>query len=102
MFEGYDLQLVYDMLKDKYPLELTNTYALDDGFTEDIPIIVGRHDGQVLYLYDDGAMLVLDVLDEARTKGTHWHPLDEKMAAEDIAEFMEGRADYPLQPFYYT
>ena len=95
----YDLQLVYDQLKDRYPVELTNSFALDDGFTIDVPIIVARHHGQILWLYDDGAMLVLDVFDEAQTMGTHWHPLDEHDAAEDIAEFMEGRDDYPLIPF---
>ena len=100
MFEyEYDLPAVYDMLKDRYPVEFTNSFALDDGFTIDTPVIVCRHHGQTLWLYDDGAMLVLDVSDETHTKGTHWHPLDEKNAAKDIAEFMEGRDDYPLIPF---
>ena len=100
MFETeYDLQMVYDRLKDRYLVELTNSYAVDDGFTVDIPILVCSHHGQILWLYDEGSLLVLDVFDEAQTRGTHWHPLDEQSAIEDITEFMEGRDDYPLQPF---
>lgn len=96
MFEyEYDLRKVYDQLKDRYPVELTNSFAVDDRFTIDFPILVCRHHGQILWLYDD----VLDVFDEAQTRGTHWHPLDEQTAIEDITEFMEGRDDYPLQPF---
>lgn len=97
-----DLIAVFDRLKDRYPLELTNTFAVDDGFTEDLPIIVGHHHGQTLWLYEYGGDFVLDVLDEAMTQGTHWHPQEVEEAAADIAEFMEGRADYPLQPFRYT
>ena len=95
----YDLQGIYGALKDRYPVELVNSLELDDGFTIDAPVIVGHHHGQTLWLFDDGAMLVLDVFDDAHAKGTHWHPIDEKCAVEDIAEFMEGRDDYPLIPY---
>ena len=99
MLEGNNLQAVYDMLKNRYPVELTNGFALDDGFTADIPVIVGRHHGEILYLFDDGDMFVLDVCNDARTEGTHWHPLHVEEAANDIADFMEGRIDYELIPF---
>lgn len=97
-----DLIAVYDRLKDRYPLELTNTFAVDDGFTEDMPIIVGRHHGQVLWLYEYGGDFVLDIMDAAHTRGTHWHPQEVDDAVEDVAEFMEGRADYKLHRFKRT
>ena len=90
---------VYTQLKDKYDLVLTTTTALDEGFTIDCPIIVGKAHGQILELYSDGDMFVLDVMDEAQTKGTHWHPNDVESAVDYIAEFMDGKSDYELYPF---
>lgn len=94
-----DVFAVYDQLKDRYELEMTTTTALDAGFTIDCPILVGRAHGQILWLYDDGGIFVLDVMDEAQRAGTHWHPLDAEDAAEDIAEFMDGKSDYKLHRF---
>ena len=90
---------VYEQLKDTYDLVLTTTSALDEGFTIDCPIIVGKAHGQILELYSDGDMFVLDVMDAEQTKGTHWHPNDVDSAAEYIVEFMEGKSDYELYPF---
>lgn len=94
-----DLKAIYGQLKERYPLILTNTFALDDGFTVDCPILVGKAHGQIIQLYLDCEMFVLDVMDEERTKGTHWHPNDVDQAVYYITEFMEGRDDYPLTPF---
>ena len=94
-----DVFAVYDQLKDRYELEMTTTTALDAGFTIDCPILVGRAHGQILWLYDDGGIFVLDVMDEAQRAGTHWHPYDVEDAAEDIAAFMEGKSDYKLHRF---
>ena len=94
-----DLKEVYEQLKDRYDLILTSAFAVDDGFQEDCPIIVGKAHGQIIELYEWDGLFVLDVLDEERTKGTHWHPNDVESAVEDIAEFMEGRQDYPLTSF---
>ena len=33
--ENNDLEFIYEQLKDKYDLMLTNTFALDDGYTID-------------------------------------------------------------------
>ena len=90
---------VYAQLKDRYDLILTTTSALDEGFTIDCPILVAKAHGQILELYSDGDMFVLDVMDAEQTKGTHWHPNDVDAAVEDIAEFMEGKSDYELYPF---
>lgn len=94
-----DLLAVYEQLKDRYDLILTNTFALDEGFTEDCPIIVGKAHGQLIELYKDGDLFILDVMDEAQTKGTHWHPNGVESAIEDIQEFMNGKSDYEMYPF---
>lgn len=93
---------VYEQLKDRYNLVLTTTAALDEGFTVDCPIIVGKAHGQIIELYSDGDMFILDVMDAEQTKGTHWHPSNVESAAEDIVQFMDGKADYNLSPFPKT
>lgn len=94
-----DLKVIYEQLKDRYPLVLTTSAALDEGFTVDCPILVGKAHGQILELYLDEEMFVMDVMDAAQTKGTHWHPNDVEDAVKDIVKFMEGKADYELTPF---
>ncbi|MGM9640336.1 MAG: hypothetical protein ACI3V3_03110 [Faecousia sp.] len=94
-----DVIKVYKQLKDRYELALTTTSALDEGFTVDCPIIVGKAHGQVVELYEDGGDFVLDVMDIKQTKGTHWHPNDIEGAVNDIVEFMEGKSDYKMYPF---
>lgn len=94
-----DVFAVYTQLKKKYPLEMTTAFALDEGFTSDCPVLVGKAHGEVLELYEDGGMFILDVMDEAKTKGTHWHPGNVDSAAAFVTEFMEGKSDYNLYPF---
>jgi len=94
-----DVLAVYQQLKDRYPLILTNTLALDDGFTVDCAILVGKAHGQIIQLYEHEGIFILDVLDESKTMGTHWHPIDVENASKDIAEFMEGTSVDDLCPF---
>ena len=101
MFEitAEDVVKVYEQLKDRYHLVLTTTSALDEGFSVDCPIVVGKAHGQFIELYEDGGDFVMDVMDEEQTKGTHWHPNDVEEAVDYIAEFMEGKSDYEMYPF---
>ena len=101
MFGMTDEQVleVFTQLKGKYDLILTTTAALNEGFTVDCPIIVGKAHGQILELYECYGEFVMDVKDAAQTKGTHWHPLDVEDAVDDMIEFMEGKDDYKLSPF---
>ena len=94
-----DVLKVYEQLKDRYDLLLTTTSELDEGFTVDCPIIVGKAHGQIIELYEDGGDFILDVMDVEQTKGTHWHPNDVEGAIDDIVEFMEGKSDYKMYPF---
>ena len=94
----HEVLRVYEALKDRYHLVCTNTFALDEGFTANIPVIVGRAHGLILELYD-ADILVLDVMDEAQTKGTHWHPYDAEAAVQAIVDFFEKSPEYQLHPF---
>ena len=94
-----DVFAVYTKLKDRYPLLMTTAFALDEGFTDDCPVLVGKAHGQIVELYSDGGIFILDIMDEEQTKGTHWHPGDVESAAKNIGEFMEGKADYEMYPF---
>ena len=94
-----DVLAGYEQLKDRYALVLTTTSALDEGFTIDCPIIVGKAHGQIIELYEDGGDFILDVMDEKQTRGTHWHPNDVDGAIDDIVEFLEGKSDYEMYPF---
>ena len=94
-----NLMKVYYRLKDKYNLILTTTSELDEGFTIDCPIIVGKAHGQIIELYEDGGDFVMDVMDAEQTKGTHWHPNDVEGAVDYIVEFMDGKSDYEMYPF---
>ena len=94
-----DVIEVYEQLKDRYDLVLTTTSALDEGFTVDCPIVVGKAHGQIIELYEDGGVFVLNVMDAAKTKGSHWHPNDVESAIDDIVKFMEGKSDYKMCPF---
>lgn len=90
---------VYEQLKDRYDLVLTTTAALNQGFTIDCPIIVGKAHGQIIELYKDDPLFVMDVMDAEQTMGTHWHPYDVNDAVKDIVEFMEGKSQYEMYPF---
>ena len=94
-----DVFSVYTMLKNRYPLLMTTAFALDEGFTVDCPVLVGKAHGQIMELYEDSGMFILDVMDEQQTKGTHWHPNDIESAVDDIVEFMDGKSDYKMFPF---
>ena len=94
-----DVMAVYEQLKDRYDLVLTTTSALDEGFTIDCPIVVGKAHGQIIELYEDGGVFVLEVMDAAKTKGSHWHPRDVECAIDDIVKFMEGKSDYKMCHF---
>ena len=94
-----DVMAVYEQLKDRYDLVLTTTSALDEGFTIDCPIVVGKAHGQIIELYEDGGVFVLDVMNAAKTKGSHLHPNDVESAIDDIVKFMEGKSDYKMCHF---
>lgn len=80
-----DLRYIYDQLKDKYPLSFTNTFALDEGFTEDIPIICGKTCGKTFWLYWDDSDFVFSY--ETPGRKYHGHPQDTAEAIALIENF---------------
>lgn len=94
-----DVFTVFAQLKDKYSLFMTTSQTFDPDFTDDFPLLVGKAHGLIILLYNDYGMFVMDVMDDAQTKGTHWHPLDVETAIEDIIKFMEGKEEYELLLF---
>lgn len=94
-----DVFAVYEILKNRYPLTLTTTGELDDGFTVDCPIIVGQAYGKIIQLYEYDGLFVMDFMNEQKTMGTHTHPLNVEEAVDLMTEFMEGKGDYRMDPF---
>lgn len=91
--EPLDLTAVYERLKDKYPLILTNTFSLPNGaedYQEDFLILCGESDSGAFQLYDNGLYIVFDV-DKADGTYTHWHPTDLDEAVNDVTMFMQGK-----------
>ena len=95
-----DVIEVYWQLKDRYDIVLTTTSALSEDFTIDCPIVVGKPHGQMIEFYKDGGDFVIDVMDAEQTKGTHWHPGDVAKAVDDISDFLEGKSNYEMHPFW--
>ena len=65
-----DVSAVYERLKDRYTLTLTNTLAVDDGFRVDIPILTACAHDRILWPYAYEGDFILDVMDSGHTKGT--------------------------------
>lgn len=93
-----DFSAVYERLKDRYALTLTNTLSAHKCFRMDVPILIAQAHERILWLYVDAGDFVLDVMDSACSMGTHWHPLDAEQAVRDITAFMEGTEEYPMYP----
>ena len=87
----HDLKYIYDHLCSRYPLTYTNTFSLDDGFTIDTPIIVGKANGRTCWLYDDGDDFVFSVEAPGQPHHDHWHPQSAEEAIQHIIAFMEVR-----------
>ena len=86
-----DIELIYDKVKNKYNLILTNTFALDDGYTIDVPVIRGTSANARFDLYKDGDLFVFSVAFFDKTgeeKYSHTHPYDVADAIQHIEDFM--------------
>ena len=106
-----DLEFIYEQLKSKYDLLLTNTFALDAGYTIDVPVLCGESVLGKFELYvdddfQDGSYeFVFSVTFPAPKKrswffpadtGTHWHPQTKEQALEDVIAFMDGTHKFCL------
>ena len=91
-----DLETIYKKLKGKYDLVLTNTLALDDGYTIDVPVIRGITSDRKFDLYkedDDLFVFSVEFFDKtAEEKYSHTHPYDVNAAINCIEDFMSNRS----------
>lgn len=86
-----DLEIIYSKLKDKYNLTLTTTFALNDGYTIDVPVIRGISSDRRFDLYKEDDMFVFTVEFFEKTgeeKYSHVHPYDVNDAINHIEKFM--------------
>ena len=103
-----DIEYIYNELKDKHKLLLTNTFSLNDGFTWDVPVIYGEVEEKRFWLYADedvsephGIEFVFSVEYEKQKRfwlkkhvvkcHTHWHPRTIEQAIKDVDDFMLGK-----------
>ena len=104
----HDLDIIYNQLKDRYDLLLTNTFALNCGYTWDMKVIRGKSVFGTFDLYkedDDDDQFVFSVVYTNPRKPscylfdgkyTHWHPQSVEQAIEDVVAFMEGTHKFLL------
>lgn len=100
--DNNDLEFIYEQLKDKYDLLLTNTFSLNAGYTIDVPVLCGKSVlGRFeLYKEDDDCDEFVFTVEFAipkklrwflpEEKYTHCHPQTQEQALEDVIAFMEG------------
>ena len=89
--DSINLKAVYDALKDRYDLTYTNSFDVDDGFSENFPIILGVTHGRDFWLYDDYGEFVFSVQTRKKDYRDHWHPQTNEEAISHIIDFIEGR-----------
>jgi len=85
--ERNNLTVIYNLLKTKYDLTYTNAFALDAGFTDDLPILCGKTRGLTYWLYDDGGEFIFSHEVPHQSRHNHWHPQNIDEAIEAIEEF---------------
>lgn len=82
------LQQVFRLLNHRCPVTLTNAFSVDDGFTEDFPIIVGRNSSAAFWLYDDGGEFVFSYEVPGTSYHNHGHPQSVEEAVAAVVDFM--------------
>ena len=93
-----DLSCIYQNLKDKYSLVLTNAFSLDAGFLVDCQVLFGQSSHTKFYLYHDGEMAILDIENKEGTLADHWHPDDTQEALQMVVDFMEETCEFDWLP----
>lgn len=92
--DNLDLAFIYQQLKDRYDLALTNAFSLNAGFREDFQVLFGQSPNNMFYLYHDGLLAVFDIQNKAGTLADHWHPDNTQEALEMVVDFMEETCEF--------
>lgn len=95
------IQEIFDKVKDKYSLLLTDTSKLaDEGFTISVPVICGESELGRFWLYcedeEQDPLLVFSYeFSESRGGGySHCHPYDVEQSVGYIEQFMNCKAEF--------
>ena len=101
--EKHDLDIIYEQLKDKFDLLLTNTFSLDAGYSIDVKVLCGTSVIGTFNLYKedddwDEFVFTVELAKPRRSlfppfsieKHTHWHPQTIEQAMKDVVAFMNG------------
>ena len=96
--ENKILETLYEQLKSKYDLLLTNTLSLNAGFSVDFQVLYGKSKLGKFYLFSeyfiDGDYGFNFSVDLPNGESTHWHPQSVEQALDDVVAFMDGTADW--------
>ena len=85
-----DLEFIYEQLKDKYDLVLTNTSALDARFNAYSKILTGKSLFGTFYLYKQHDPEFVFEVDLSDGTYAHWHPDSKEEALQDVFDFMDN------------
>lgn len=96
--DNVDLILIYQRLKNRYNLELTNGFSLNAGFRTDCQVLFGQSSQNKFYLYDHGNMAVFDIENQKGTLADHRHPSNTQEAMQMVTDFMENTFEYDWWP----
>ena len=89
-----DLEIIYNKFKDKYNLKFTTTFALNDGYTIDVPVIRGVLADRRFDLYKEDDMFVFSVEffeKQGKERFSHAHPYDVNDAIIYFEDFMSKK-----------
>ena len=90
-----ELKLIFEMLKDKYDLIYTTTFALNDGYMIDVPVIRGKGKDRHfdLYMEDDLFVFSVELYEkQGEDKYSHTHPYNSAAAIKLIEDFLAGHS----------
>ena len=96
--DNIDLILIYQQLKDRYNLKLTNAFSLNAGFREDFQVLFGQSAKNKFYLYHDDVIAIFDIENQAGTLADHWHPDNAQEAMQMVVDFMEDTCEFDWWP----
>lgn len=92
-----DLKFIYDQLKNDYDIVFTTTFALNDGYTIDVPVIRGTGADRRFDLYkeDDLYVFSAELFEKSPDERYfHSHPVNTEIAIIWIKEFMSGKNEF--------
>lgn len=96
--DNLDLMQIYQQLKNRYNLELTNAFSLNAGFRKDFQVLFGQSSQNKFYLYHDGAIAIFDIENLQGTFADHWHPDNTQQAIQMVIDFMEDTCEFDWLP----